>query len=121
MKNQNTKYYILLQLLLLVLSFGGVASKTAAGEQFLSFKWIVLYGILILILGIYAIFWQQILKHIPLSRAYACKAVTVVWGMIWGIVFFHEQLTVMNIIGGILVIIGVVLVTSGKDKDDNTG
>ena len=120
MKNSNAKYYILLQLLLLVFSFGGVASKTAAGEQFLSFRWIMLYGILILILGIYAIFWQQLLKHILLSRAYACKALGIIWTMLWGVVFFHEQITVKNIIGAVLVMIGVLLVTVRKEQHDDT-
>ena len=120
MKHSNTRYYILLQLLMLLMSFGGVASKTAANERFLSLKWCMLYGVLLLILGVYAIFWQQILKHIMLSRAYACKAVMVVWGMIWGAVFFHEQLTATNIIGGVLVIAGVIFVASGKETYDNT-
>ena len=120
MKKTDIKYYIYLQLLLIILSFGGVVSKTASVEKFLSFEWIVLYGVLVFILGIYAIFWQQILKHIMLSKAYACKAITVVWGMIWGVVFFHEHLTLTNILGGALVIAGVVLVASGKEPNDNS-
>lgn len=120
MKKTNTKYYIFLQLLLLFMSLGGVVSKTAAGEQVLSFKWCALYALLIFILGVYAIFWQQILKHIPLSRAYACKAVGIVWTMLWGVIIFHEVLTATNIIGGIMVLIGVIFVTSGKESHDDT-
>lgn len=119
MKKTDLRIYLLLHLLMLFMSFGGVVSKTAAGERFLSFRWICLYGVLLLILGLYAVFWQQILKHIMLSKAYACKAVTVVWGMIWGAVFFHEKLTLTNILGGALVIAGVVLIASGKGSNDN--
>ena len=118
MKKNDTKYYVLLMLLMLLMSFRGVCSKTAAGERFLSFRWCLFYGMLLGILGLYAVFWQQILKHVELSRAYACKAVTVVWGMVWGVVFFHESLTPANIIGGLLVIVGVILVTWGEKHDD---
>ena len=102
---------------MLLMSFGGVFFP-AAMEPFLSPKWIVLYGALLLILMIYALFWQQILKYIKLSTAYACKSVTVVWGMIWGVLLFNEQLTAKQIIGGVLVIGGVLLVSSGKEYRD---
>ena len=118
MKRTEIRYYFLLHLLMLMLSFGGVVSKTASGLPFLSLKWILLYGVLLLILGLYAIFWQQLLRHIMLSRAYACKSVTIVWGMIWGVLFFHELLTVKHIIAGVLVIAGVVLIASGKETHD---
>ncbi|MCR4646390.1 MAG: DMT family transporter [Oscillospiraceae bacterium] len=120
MMAKNTRYFLLLQLLMLMMSFSGVVSKTAAGEEFLSVRWILLYGLLLLILALYAVFWQQLLKHIMLSVAYACKSVTVVWGMIWGVVFFGETLTFKQILGGVLVMAGVLLVAVGRrDPDDD--
>ena len=45
----------------------------------------------------------------PLSVAYANKAVTVVWGCIWGMLIFHEHLTAGRIVGAMLVLAGVAL------------
>ena len=87
----------------------GICSKMAAGESFLSFKFCLYYAIIIVLLGFYAIGWQQIIKRLPLTTAFANKAVTVVWGIIWGAVFFHESITVGKIIGAALVITGVVI------------
>ncbi|MBR4200511.1 MAG: EamA family transporter [Oscillospiraceae bacterium] len=120
MKHSEKRYYLYLHLLMLLMSFSGVVSKTAAAESFLSLRWILLYGLLLLILAVYAVFWQQLLRHIMLSRAYACKSVNVVWGMLWGVLFFHERLTVKQLLAGVLVIAGVVLVASGKEQHDNT-
>ena len=33
----------------------------------------------------YAFGWQQVIKHLPLTTAYANKAVTVVWGILLGL------------------------------------
>ena len=79
----------------------------------------LLYGAEILILAFYAIGWQQFIKRMPLSAAYANKAVTVVWGCIWGVVFFQEQLSVGKIIGAVLVLAGIALYgyADGKAAD----
>ena len=63
----------------------------------------------IVLLGIYAIGWQQVIKQLPLTTAFANKAVTVVWGIVWGMLFFSEQLTVGKLVGAVLVVFGVVL------------
>ena len=106
---QSTKLYIALHLFLMFYSVSGVVSKLAAGKPFLSPAFIALYGIEILILGVYAIGWQQFIKRMPLSVAYANKAVTVVWGCVWGVLIFREQLTPGKIIGALLVLCGVAL------------
>ena len=60
-------------------------------------------------MGVYAIGWQQIIKHMPLSTAYPNKAVTVAWGIVWGAVLFDEKITFFKVIGALIVIAGVVL------------
>ena len=118
----NKKYYILLNVLLMVYSMSGICSKTAAGEPLLSIKFCLLYGVIIMLLGIYAIGWQQVIKKIPLTNAYANKAVTIVWGIIWGVIFFSEKVTSGKIIGALLVIIGVTIFSfseeSGEQADE---
>ena len=106
---QSTKLYIALHLFLMFYSVSGVVSKLAAGKPFLSPAFIALYGIEILILGVYAIGWQQFIKRMPLSVAYANKAVTVVWGCVWGVLIFREQLPPGKIVGALMVLAGVAL------------
>lgn len=112
----NLKRYLLLHILLLVFSFSGVCSKLAAGEKFMSFRFILLYGTVILLLGIYAVVWQQIIKNMPLTVAYANKAVTVFWGMVWGLLIFKEKITFGKAAGALLVIAGIILFAL-SDKD----
>lgn len=102
--------YLLLHLLLFAYSFCGVFSKLAAQNEFLTLKFCLFYGISIVILGIYAILWQQILKKFSLTTAFFNKAVTIIWGMLWGILLFKENVTWNMIIGTIIVLVGVGLV-----------
>lgn len=110
MKKIKVNKYIYLHLLLLLYSFCGVFSKLASQNQFLSIKFCLFYGTSLLILGIYAIFWQQILKKFSLTTAFFNKAVTIIWGMIWGVMFFSEKITLNMIVGTIIVLIGIGLV-----------
>ena len=122
MNKKNINIIILLHLLLFVYSFTGICSKLAAKENFLSMKFCLLYGCILFLLALYALGWQQIIKRLPLTTAFANKAVTVVWGLVWGLIFFHENVSVGKIIGAILVIIGVVMYATADDnktvKDD---
>ncbi|MBQ8961395.1 MAG: EamA family transporter [Ruminococcus sp.] len=115
---RSVKPYLLLLAVVFGYSFGGVFSKLAAREPFLSVKWILLYGCLIAILGLYAIFWQQILRRVPLNIAYICKSVGIVFSMTWGIVFFRERISPVSLLGGGIVILGVILIlTGGKEHE----
>lgn len=116
MKKESIRYIVYLHLLMLFYSFGTVCSKLASGYPVLSKEFIVLYAAVIAILGIYAILWQQILKKMSLITAYANKAVTVIWGLVWGCAFFKEQLKVINIVGAAIIIAGVYFVVTGEEK-----
>lgn len=113
---KNYRTLFVLHLLLAFYSLSSVCSKMAAQEEFLSIKFIMYYGAVILFLGIYAVVWQQILKKLPLVMAYMNKAVTVIWGMIWGAIFFNESITINKVIGCIIIVIGVCLIVSKKEK-----
>lgn len=114
-KTEKIKYFIILHIELFVFSLGGICSKLAVQNQFLSFWWIFWYGLVILNLGVYAIVWQQIIKHLPLTTAYANKAVGILWGILWGIVIFGEQIKWNMIVGAIIVIIGVIVVVKSDE------
>ena len=114
-KTSKIKVVLLLQILLMVYSLFGICSKLAAQQPFLSFKFIMYYGIVILNLAIYAVCWQQIIKRIPLVTAFANKAVTVIWGLIWGKIFFQEAITAQKLLGAFIIICGIVLVVTENE------
>lgn len=109
------KYFIALHIELLLFSLGGVCTKMASQYEFLSFWFIFFYGLVILNLGVYAIVWQQIIKKLPLNTAYSNKAITIVWGILWGFLFFKEQITWNMIAGALIVIVGMVLVVRADE------
>lgn len=113
---KNGRVYLALHLLLVLYSCSGILSKIASGCDFLSAGFCVCYAGIIVLLGIYAICWQQIIKRLPLTTAYANRAVTVVWGMVWGVVVFKEHLGILQVFGGIVVLIGVALFASSDSE-----
>ena len=112
---EKAKMYFLLHILMLIFSSSSICSKLAAQEAFLSVRFCMYYGMVLFILVIYAVCWQQILKKLPLVTAYANKAVTILWGLIWGRLFFGEQVTIQKIIGAIIIVGGIYLVVSEKE------
>ena len=118
MKDSKVKYLLILHLLLGVYSLTGVASKFAAGEEMLSFRFILLYGLVLFGLFVYAIAWQQIIKHMPLISAYANRGVTVIWGLIWGYFIFSEEITVRKRVGAAVIIGGIVLIVTADAKEE---
>ena len=108
------KDYIQLHLNILLFSLTSVFSKMASMEyNKTGLKGIMLYVLGFLMIancGIYAIAWQQVIKKFSLSTAYANKSVYLLWSQIWAVVIFHENLSVQNIIGILVVLIGVWMV-----------
>ena len=109
------KTYLLLNLLLLINSLGGVCSKLAGRQEMFSLPFFALYGMVLLILVIYAVFWQQIIKRMPLSVAYLNKPVSMIWGILWGTIFFQERLTMRMAIGAVAVLAGMIMVVQADE------
>lgn len=109
MGSSDRKVLVGLHLLLAVYSLGDVLSKLAAGSDFLSLRFFLLYGGVLALLALYAFGWQQVIARLPLTVAYANRAVTVVWGLVWGVMFFQEQVNLGKLIGAVLIMAGVVL------------
>lgn len=116
-KLNKLKNIIFLHFVLLIYTFGGIMSKKAAGYDFLSIGFCFFYGMVLLVSLVYAFLWQKVLKRLPLVMAYANKAVTVIWGLVWGYLFFHERITFFNIAGAAIIVGGVYLVVSGEERE----
>lgn len=105
-----------IQGIVVIYTMAGVAGKIASNYSFLSWRFILLYGAEIALLGIYAILWQQIIKRFDLSVAYANRSVALLWSMIWAAFLFHETVTLKNVIGAAIVMMGTMIVNSITDE-----
>ena len=61
------------------------------------------------VMGAYAICWQQILKRVELSAAYMFKGTSLIFIMLFAFALFGEQITLMNVIGAIVIVLGIIL------------
>lgn len=108
------KNYIQLHLNILLFSLTSVFSKLASMEynkNGLTGMMLYVFGFLMVAnCGVYAIAWQQVIKKFSLSTAYANKSVYLLWSQIWAVIIFHENLSVQNIIGILVVLVGVWVV-----------
>lgn len=111
---EKLKKYLPLHLTVMLFSFTSVFSKFAsrcfnAG----GISSIMLYVYLFLMLltcAIYALAWQKVIKHVELNVAYANRTVYLIWSQVWAVAIFKENLSVNNIIGMVIVFIGVLVV-----------
>lgn len=118
---KNAKALVGLHAMLVLYSLSSICGKLAAGFPFLSPGFIACYGGMIALLGVYALGWQQVIKRLPLTFAYANRAVTVAWGIAWGAVFFGEPVTAGKLVGALIVLAGVALYSTSGDDAQGEG
>ena len=121
MTKDKLKTLLLLHIMLMIYSMSGICSKMASKKELLSVKFCPFSACIIGLLRFYAIECKQLIKRLPLTTAFANKAITIVWGLIWGLVFFQEPITVGKVIGVILVVAGVVLYAKADGEEENNG
>ncbi len=114
-KRASLKLIVLLQLAVLLFSCSMLVTKFAAQNEILSWRWILLYGASVAILGVYALCWQQFLKRVPLTTAYANRAAAMFWSMVFGALVFHETITWNMIVGVAVIFVGICLVVTGDE------
>ena len=105
---QQAKWFLLLHVILGIYAGSSVCSKLA---------FLLLYGLMLAALVAYAIGWQQVIKHLPLTTAYANKAVTVVWGILLGMAVFGEAVTPRQVVGAVIIIAGIVLFVRADNEE----
>ena len=108
---------VLMHIGFLIYSFYSVVGKLASLDNQSKVTSLFFYLILFFILGLYAVIWQQVLKVFPLSSAYTNKAVIIIWGMLWGKLFFSEQFTFKKLIAVLLIFTGIIILNFSKTKE----
>lgn len=121
MKDQKRKFQIkdilMLQIVFFIYSINSVVAKFASAQEPFSLNFILLYGLELCVLGVYAILWQQLIKRMELSVAYSNKAVVLLWAMVFGALLFKEQISLTKVAGILLVIVGIVVLNSEEVKE----
>ena len=103
------KVIIILLLVNLLFSTVSIAMKYTSGQELLSIKYFIGLGVVILMLGTYAIVWQQILKRVNITLAYIFKGTGVIYVLLYSVFLFGESITIWNIIGTAIIVTGIVL------------
>ena len=113
--------FILMHIGFLIYASYTLLGKLAAKHDFMSPVWIAFYAGIILVLAVYAIIWQQVLKSFALPVAMCNKAVTIVWGMLFSALLFGEQITVKKLVGAAVILCGIVLLFSADSQKAEEG
>lgn len=110
------KRFIPLHLTIMLFSLTSVFSKAASvwynKEGLFSPMVFLFLFLMVLNCGVYALLWQKVIKYFQLNVVYANREVYMVWSQIWAVIIFHENLSVSNIIGLLMVMAGVLMVVT---------
>lgn len=112
------KWFLILHLSLVVNSMAGAASKMAGRQKFLSLGFCFYYGMVLFITFAFALVWQQVLKNMSLTFAFTNKPITMVWGLIWGVMIFKEQITWNMLLGSAVILVGIIIGVSGNEQSE---
>ncbi len=112
------KNIIMLQGVIVIYTISSIMSKNASANKDEPLKFLFFFGMEFVILAIYAVLWQQMIKRFELSVAYANRSMSILWSMVWAVVFFHDNITVNNIIGVLLVVIGTIIINTETGAQD---
>lgn len=118
MKKLPLKNILLLQAVIIIYTISSVMAKLASANSGDMKRFLLFFGLEFVILGIYAILWQQMIKRFELSVAYANRAMAILWSMIWAVVFFHDRITIRNLVGVAIVMIGIILINTDKESGE---
>ncbi len=113
---KKTKRLFILHINIMLFSFTGIFSKLTANSigknGIFNVCTLVFAGLMLVNCGIYAIFWQQNLKHFDVNIAYAHRSVYNIWSLLWSVLIFSEKITIGNILGTALIITGIWVMQS---------
>lgn len=109
--------YIFLIISFLIYSLTSVFTKLASMSVFLSFQYLLFLCGAICVIGVFAMLWQQIIRRLPVSDAFMWKGTAIIWTMLLANIIFGEPITIRNIIGSIIIIVGIALYALSERKE----
>lgn len=113
-RKMDIKTFLMMQAIVFVYTLTGITEKYASimYKKFglISIQVVFFLGLTVLLLGIYAIFWQKVLKRVDLSIAYANKGFGILWSLVYSVLLFKGVITPANVAGIALICLGVWVV-----------
>jgi drug/metabolite transporter (DMT)-like permease len=109
MRGEKIYSYISLIGAFFIYSLSSVFAKGASLQAPLSFGYVGLLTCAIVVLGLYAVIWQQIIKRMCVSDAFMFKGMTIIFVMLLSYLIFGEIITLSNCVGAIIIIVGIAL------------
>lgn len=92
----------------------GIFSKNASFHRFMSWPYILNFTGLIVVLFIYALMWQNILKRLPLNVAFMWKSTGLFFSLLYSHYIFNEEITLNNILGISIIFSGLIIISWKK-------
>ncbi len=108
--------YLFALIAILIESFSSVCLKLAGRFPIFSRNYILYYFGAIIIMGIYAVLWQLLLEHLPLTTAYLRKGMSYIFLYLWAYILFGEHISSMQWIGTAIILAGMVVSQMGDGK-----
>jgi drug/metabolite transporter (DMT)-like permease len=125
---KKTQFYILgFSVLMLCGTLTQISFKLASnygGDFVMQLEWFLsifshpwIYGA---VLGYFGSFiaWMTLLKHAPVGPAYAASHLEVVLVLIVSAVYFGDRLAPMQIVGAILIVLGIISLSFSEAEQD---
>ena len=103
------KRYLSLVGVNLIYACTSICTKMASRQEMLSWPYLFWIAGAIGVMGVYALLWQQILARMPISTAYMFKGTSLIFVLMFSALLFSEAITLNNVIGAMIVIIGIIL------------
>ena len=75
-----------------------------------------LVALMFLVLGIYAVIWQMLIKNAQIAVIYANKASYLLWAQLAAVLFFGEHITWCNLAGIIIIFSGILLANGSRHE-----
>ena len=92
--------------------------KLGSRYPFMSPGYIAWFCLAVAILGFYAVCWQLILEKLPLTTAYLRRGFSYILIFVWATLIFHEAITWKQILGIMVITLGMVISISDEKSSD---
>lgn len=113
--------YIALIGINLIYACTAIFTKMASQQEFMSWQYILWISGAVAVIGIYALLWQQVIARMPVSTAYMFKGTSLIFVMLISALLFNEMITLCNIIGSVVIIVGILLYARADDRYNKKG
>ena len=108
MTKRNLPYFSLIGINL-VYACTAIFTKMASRQEMLSWPYLMWIAGAVGVMGVYALLWQQVIARMPLSTAYMFKGTSLIFVLLISALLFGEAITMNNVIGAVIIIIGIIL------------